>query len=192
MDSAKLWRRWESALVFEHIQPVVGPYVPVPLACREPNPRAVDVARAIARAISDNLPQIRVEHVGSTAVPGCAGSGVVDLAIPVADDLAETLQLLLARLGFQAASAGETLAAGPAVWSGDWTQDGQTLPVCVRLFPIAAPEIDEMRFFRTCLRADPELLRAYVERKRELLAAGAIDPAEYARLKAKFVQSVLG
>ena len=178
--------------MFEHIQPIVGPYVPAPLACREYDPRAVDVARTVARTISDHLPPVRVEHVGSTAVPGCAGSGVVDLMIPVADELAETLNLLLARLGFQAAADGETLAEGTSIWTGGWTHDGQAFPVCLRLLPIAAPEADAARFFRTCLRADPELLRAYVARKREILAAGATDPGEYTRLKAQFVQSVLG
>lgn len=178
--------------MFEHIQPVVGPCAGAPPACREYDPRAVDAARAVARAISDHLPQVGVEHVGSTAVPGCAGSGVVDLMIPIADEQVETLKLLLARLGFQAVQGGEAPGATPSVWSGDWTRDGQTFAVRVCVFPSAAPEADAARFFRACLRADPELMRAYVARKREILAAGATDPAEYERLKTEFVRSVFG
>jgi len=51
----------------------------VPAACRECDPRAPAVAERVVSSIQGRLPRVRVEHVGSTAVPGCAGKGVVDL-----------------------------------------------------------------------------------------------------------------
>ncbi len=49
-----------------------------------------------------------------------------------------------------------------------------------------------MRFFRACLRADPELLRAYVARKREIIASGVTDSLEYCRIKGEFIKAMLG
>ncbi len=49
-----------------------------------------------------------------------------------------------------------------------------------------------MRFFRTCMRADPELLKAYVARKREILSDGITDPTAYLKEKNKFIQAMLG
>jgi GrpB-like predicted nucleotidyltransferase (UPF0157 family) len=49
-----------------------------------------------------------------------------------------------------------------------------------------------MRFFRACLRADPQLAAAYVACKREILASGITDPLEYCRLKGQFVKTALG
>ena len=36
--------------------------------------------------IAERLPDTAVEHVGSSAVPGCAGKGYLDLVIPYCDD----------------------------------------------------------------------------------------------------------
>src|SRR5260370_30804591 len=52
-----------------------------PPACLEYDTRAAEVAQRIAEAIMTCLPTATVEHIGSTAVPGCAGKGVVDLMV---------------------------------------------------------------------------------------------------------------
>jgi GrpB-like predicted nucleotidyltransferase (UPF0157 family) len=64
--------------------------------------------------------------------------------------------------------------------------------VHIHVIPASSPEVDEMRFFRTCLRADAELLHAYVARKREILAGGVTDSLEYCKLKGQFIKETLG
>ena len=49
-----------------------------------------------------------------------------------------------------------------------------------------------MRFFRNRLRADPDLLRAYVARKREIVASGVTGSLDYCRIKGEFIKKVLG
>ena len=49
-----------------------------------------------------------------------------------------------------------------------------------------------MRFFRSCLRADAELARAYVLHKRSIVAGGVSQEGEYCRQKAAFLKMVLG
>ena len=49
----------------------------------------------------------------------------------------------------------------------------------------------ETRPVRDRLRADPELVAAYVARKRQIVASGVTDSSDYCYAKAKFVQEGL-
>jgi GrpB-like predicted nucleotidyltransferase (UPF0157 family) len=178
--------------VFEQVQPVIGPYVPRPAACRNYDPRAAEVAREICCLLSTYLPEARAEHVGSTAVPGCAGKGIVDLLIPVPDGGIEKVKELLERLGFQHQTGPDPFPEDRPMRVGAWTPGQETFLVHVHVIPANSPEVDEMRFLRTCLRADPELVRAYVARKREIISDGVTDSAEYSRIKGEFLKAVFG
>ena len=59
----------------------IGPYPRLPLQVRPPDPGAVVVARAVAGLVAARRPDLVVEHLGSSAVPGLPGKGVVDLGI---------------------------------------------------------------------------------------------------------------
>ena len=178
--------------MFEDVQPIIGVYASRPAACLDYDPRAADVARSVAGLIREQLPHVRAEHVGSTSVPGCAGKGVVDLMIAVADADMEAVKRLLDRLGFQHQTGEDPFPETRPMRVGSFAHDGETFLVHVHVIPANSPEVDEVRFFRTCLRADPELLHAYVARKREILANGVTDSIEYCRLKGEFIQQILG
>jgi GrpB-like predicted nucleotidyltransferase (UPF0157 family) len=178
--------------VFEQVQPVIGPYGGSPVVCRDHDPRAATVARQIAALVSTYLPQVHVEHVGSTSVPGCAGKGTVDLMIPVPDGELAQVTLLLDRLGFQHQTGRDPFPEERPMRIGSWVHDGETFLLHVHAIPASSPEVDEMRFFRACLRADAELVRAYVARKREIIASGVTDCLEYCSLKGAFVKEMLG
>ena len=104
----------------------IGEKEQAPAACLPYNPRAQEVARKVARMIDHQLPDITVDHVGSTAVPGCAGKGVIDL-----------------------------------------------------------------RAFRYRLRANPEMMEAYVQRKRDIIEGGTTDALDYSIVKGSFVREAL-
>jgi hypothetical protein len=98
-DSPANWSKEEGAVS----EPAIGPNPhPSPAAYREYDPRAPEVARRVAEIIHRRLPDVIVEHVGSTAVPGCGGKGVVDLLAPYrnADELA-AIKATLDDLGWQ-------------------------------------------------------------------------------------------
>ena len=179
--------------MFEHVRPLIGPYAAGPAVCRDYDPRGAVVAREIAVLVSTHLPQVRVEHVGSTAVPGCAGKGIVDLMIAARDEAElETVKELLDRLGFQGQIGQDPFPETRPMRAGSWPHQNETFLVHLHLMPAASPEVDEMRFFRSCLRADPELLAAYVAKKREIIASGVTDSLEYCRVKGEFIKAVLG
>ena len=124
-----------ASVVFDEVQPVIGPYDEPPLACRDFDPRAAEIARQVGsgsfRAIC--LPY-EPEHVGSTAVPGCGGRGIVDLLIACPEGDAETASLLLGRLGFR--QGGEALfPPHPPAYQGAWVHDGDTFLLHVHVLP---------------------------------------------------------
>jgi GrpB-like predicted nucleotidyltransferase (UPF0157 family) len=178
--------------VFEQVRAVVGPYISRPAICRDYDPRAAEVARQIGALLSTHLPEAHAEHVGSTAVPGCAGKGIVDLMIPVPDEEMDKLKELLDRLGFQRQAGPDPFPENRPMRTGSWEYDGETFLLHLHLIPASSPEVDEMRFVRACLRADPELMRAYVSRKREIIAGGVTDSVEYCRIKGEFLKAVFG
>jgi GrpB-like predicted nucleotidyltransferase (UPF0157 family) len=191
----------ESMEVTGKVQQVIEPYVVRPAVCREHDPRAAEVARRIDELVSRHLPHIHAEHVGSTSVPGCAGKGIVDLMISVPDGEMEKVKLILDRLGFQPqtrdcpdfrANENGTVPFAVPMRVGSCRHDGETFLLHVHVIPANSPGVDEMRFFRACLRADPELVRAYVARKRKIIADGVTDSLEYCRMKGEFLKSVFG
>ena len=176
--------------MFEQVQPVIGPYASPPAVCRDYDPRAAEVARQIGALVSTHLPFVHAEHVGSTAVPGCAGKGIVDLMLPVPEGAMERVKELLDRLGFQHQTGEDPFPETRPMRTGSWPHDGQTFLLHLHVIPAGSPEIDAMRFVRACLRADPDLVRTYVARKREIIAGGVTDPLAYCRLKGEFLKTV--
>ncbi len=178
--------------MFENVQPVIAAYENRPPVCREYDPRAAAVAGQIAPLITGHLTQLSVEHVGSTAAPGCAGTGIVDLMIPVPDGEMENVKGLLDRLGFQRQTSRDPFPEHRPMCVGAWDYDGEILLLHIHLIPADSPEVDEMRFFRACLRADTELLKLYVAQKQKLIASGVTDSLVYCDAKGKFIKQVLG
>src|SRR5207253_4954301 len=76
-------------------------YEELPAACYDYDPRAAQVVARVAQIINEHLPGLLVEHIGSTAVPGCAGKGVVDLMVLYPAGQLEVAKALLDQLGFQ-------------------------------------------------------------------------------------------
>ena len=60
----------------------IRPYVPAPVAVADWDPRSPDVAAHLTALIEAAAPGHVVEHVGSSAVPGLIGKGIIDLVVP--------------------------------------------------------------------------------------------------------------
>lgn len=63
-------------------QPPIGRYHRVPVQVHQPDPHAPQVARRLIALIATRWPATPAEHVGSSAVPGLPGRGIVDLLLP--------------------------------------------------------------------------------------------------------------
>ena len=166
---------------------LISRYAASPIAYHEYDPRAPDVAQRVANMITSRLPTVTVEHIGSTAVLGCAGKGIVDLMVIYSEGQLETVKHVLDVLGFQRQTSGFIFPEDRPMRVGALEHDGTTFRLHVHVLAASSSEVATLRAFRERLRVDPKLLAAYVARKREIMASGVTEAADYTRLKSAFI-----
>jgi GrpB-like predicted nucleotidyltransferase (UPF0157 family) len=142
---------------------------------------------------------LRIEHIGSTAVPGMAAKDVIDLQVSVADleSAAHQFDRPLGVRGFRRMPyEADHIPAGieddPARWAKRfWTRRGHTggdVNLHVRL--AGSPNERVALLFRDWLRAHPSAVSAYSAFKRGLAEAVA-DLHTYAEIKDPVVDLVI-
>lgn len=169
-------------LRYDHPEEVYRPY----------DERFPAVARRVADLISERMPDARVEHIGSTAIPGCAGKGIVDLML-----VYEPGRLLPARdaldgLGFQRQVGVDPFPEERPMRVGTVEHDGATYRLHVHVVVSDAPEVVDQLRFRDRLCADPALIEEYMASKRAALSNGGVNNIDYNRAKEPFMHRVMG
>ncbi len=170
------------------VQLIILNYETMPAACLDDDPRAPQVAAHIGAAINLHLPNVIVEHVGSTAVPGCAGKGVIDLMLLYGDGRLEEAKSLLVALGFQPQNTRDPFPESRPMRIGAIEFEGSMFRLHVHVIAMDSPEVAEFRTFRDALRADPQMVADYVARKRQIIASGVTDSLDYSVEKGSFIQ----
>ena len=171
--------------------PRIGRYRHTQATCEKPDPRAVLAAARVCRMIRRRLPQLSVEHVGSTAVPELEGKGIVDLMVLYPDGMLAEARTCLDELGFQRQDFGDPFPEDRPMRVGTLAVDGREFRVHAHVLAASSAEVADLRRFRDLLRKEPGLAAAYVERKRELIAAGIVESPDYALHKTGFIRAVL-
>lgn len=125
---------------------------------------------------------IRVEHVGSTAVPGLAAKPIVDVLVTVPDpDEEEAFVPALTGAGYEV----RVREPGHRMFRTS-TQD-----VHVHVWGDAAPEVQRYLRFRDLLRSSPEDRHAYEQLKRQLAQYEWADMNHYADAKGPLIETIL-
>jgi GrpB-like predicted nucleotidyltransferase (UPF0157 family) len=128
---------------------------------------------------------IRIEHVGSTSVPGLPAKPLIDIVLEVADSADEAAYVPAME------SAGYVLRIREPDWFEHRVLKGPDTDVNVHVFTAGCEEFDRMLRFRDWLRehaADREL---YAERKRELAVRDWKYMQQYADAKTAVVQEIM-
>lgn len=128
---------------------------------------------------------LRVEHVGSTSVPGLAAKPVIDILVVVMDSADEAAYV----------PALETAGYVLRIREPDWNQHrlfkGPEVDVNLHVFSSGCPEIDRMLAFRDRLRTHPVDRERYERVKRSLAARSWKYVQRYADAKTEVVESIL-
>lgn len=131
---------------------------------------------------------LRIDHIGSTAIPGLCAKDVIDLQITVAR-LDNELSQKLCQLGFiQRPEISNDHrppgALGPASdWAKLYFKQAQGQRRChIHVRQAGRPNQRYPLLFRDYLRAHPQSAAAYGELKQRL-AAGLAEEADYAEVK---------
>ena len=158
-----------------------------PVELHQPSQRWGELASqwsaAIGRVLSELRP--RVEHIGSTAVPGLVAKPVIDPQVSVPDVNDETAyRPPLESLGLvlRAREHGHRLFRLPP---------GQPRTVHVHVCQRGSTWEREHLVFRDELRARPELVMAYAQLKQRLADEVGQDRAAYTEGKSEFIRRVV-
>jgi GrpB-like predicted nucleotidyltransferase (UPF0157 family) len=139
--------------------------------------RVVDLVRSVA-------PAVTVDHVGSTAVAGLGGRGVLDVVVACPRHAHQSVVWALHRMGWTDAPFGwiKPMLTGTIAYAGG-------------SFPVLAYVLDpndELRrgllATRDRLRRDPAEVQRYAAVKRAALAAGRTAPWDYQQAKTPYLR----
>lgn len=167
------------------IRTVIPHNAPVTLAEYDPQwPALFDREAARIRAVLSHV-AVRIEHVGSTSVPGLAAKPVIDILLAVPDSADE--QAYVPALG----AAGYDLRIREPHWFEHRLFNGPDTDINLHVFTVGAAEIDRMLLFRDRLRADDADRDAYLRVKRDLAKRTWRHMQHYADSKTDIVQQIM-
>ena len=141
-------------------------------------------AQWIATALNERA--LRIEHVGSTSVPGLAAKPIIDILLVVTDSADEN--------GY----AGSLSASGYVlrIREPDWYQHrmfkGEDPIVNLHVFSEGCPEIERMLLFRDWIKSNPADCALYGRTKRELAQREWKYIQNYADAKGAVVEEIVG
>ena len=145
--------------------PPIGPYERRPAAVRPWDPRLPIVAQRVIDIVHSARPELVIEHIGSTAVPGLPGKGIVDLGTEA--DAADIPAITTAMYGL-----GFGPQPGPDPWPptrpmhvGSIRHDGEEYRIHFHVHQRGSEDLAKDLRFRDALRRDPELRDAYARIK---------------------------
>ncbi len=150
------------------------------------DPRYPAVFDRLVERIYSVLPGVPVDHVGSTAVAGLGGRGVLDIAVvsPLADQ--DQVLAALRQVGFSDSSFAWTK---PMLTSSTEYED-DTFPVLAYILAADHPLRTGLLTTRDRLRRDPAEVQRYTAVKHEALAAGHSTPWAYQQAKNPYLRAL--
>ena len=158
-----------------------------PIELRDYDPRWPELYAEHAARLGAALGEraVRVEHVGSTAVPGLAAKPIIDIALEVPDSADEP-----AYVG-DLEAAGYVLRAREPEWFEHRLFHTPERDVNLHVFPAGCSETDRMVRFRDWLQRNDADRELYLQTKRELAARDWKYMQQYADAKTAVVHAIM-
>jgi GrpB-like predicted nucleotidyltransferase (UPF0157 family) len=140
-------------------------------------------AARIRRTLGDRV--LRLEHAGSTSVPGLPAKPVIDIVLAVANSADEAAYLPALE------SAGYTLRIREPEWHEHRMLNGPDTAVNLHIFSEGCPEVDRMIRFRDWLRTHGADRDLYASTKLSLAAQDWNSVQDYADAKTDVIEKIL-
>lgn len=156
------------------------------------NNKVPEIFEEIKQFIRNAVPyEVEVEHVGSTAVVGLGGKGIIDI-------------LVITNWGQQSAEAAEILrnkgfdhnpnvkhAADRFFVSGQYRYNEKELHIHIHITFSGSKEHKDKLLFRDYLRRHPEEAETYFELKKQWSMEAGSVASRYTELKTSYIYKVL-
>jgi GrpB-like predicted nucleotidyltransferase (UPF0157 family) len=133
--------------------------------------------------------ELQIEHVGSTAVEGLGGKGIIDVLIATEKKYMDTALEILEANGFRPDP--EPISEERLFASGPFKCDTRELHVHIHItFPGSREHKDKL-LFRDYLRAHPEEAETYYHLKKQWSVEAGPDRPRYSELKGSYIDRIL-
>lgn len=139
--------------------------------------------KQVAAALANTA--LRIEHIGSTAVPQLAAKPIIDILVEVADSAAESTYLP------QLEQAGYVLRVREPDWHEHRMLRTPAKDVHIHVYSTGCVEIARNLTFRDRLRSCDADRRRYQQVKRQLAEQAWPDMNAYAAAKTEIIESVI-
>jgi GrpB-like predicted nucleotidyltransferase (UPF0157 family) len=140
-------------------------------------------AERIREVLGDRV--VRLEHVGSTSVPGLAAKPIIDIVLVVPDSGDEPAYLP------DLEAAGYRLVIREPDWWQHRVLKGPDTNVNLHVYSPDCPEVERYLIFRDRLRSDPADREHYQRVKRELAQRDWTYAQQYADAKTEVVEEIV-
>ena len=133
--------------------------------------------------------RVKIEHIGSTAVAGLGGKGILDIMIGVVRLKMETAKKRLEKAGYEfreKASYPERL-----FFRIDYFYKNKKRRVHLHLVKFNSQEWKKIIGFRDYLLGHPEAVQQYIQVKKEAVKKALGDGKKYRKYKEKFIKNIL-
>jgi GrpB-like predicted nucleotidyltransferase (UPF0157 family) len=171
---------------------VIGPYTHKAAGLLPYDLLYPEVAVYVSKIIETKINFITVEHIGSTAVNGCDGKGIVDLMVIYPEGFLEKTKEALSGLGFQAQPHREPFSEERPMRVGSILYKERLFQLHVHVIQENSEEIASTLKFQDMLGKDEGLRNQYISCKRHVLKTVSVDSLDYCKAKGLFVEKVLG
>jgi GrpB-like predicted nucleotidyltransferase (UPF0157 family) len=138
----------------------------------------------VREALGDRV--LRIEHVGSTSVPGLAAKPIIDIVLVVADTANEVTYVPALE------ASGYILRIREPKFHEHRMFNGPDTNTNLHCYSNGCPEVEKMLVFRDWLRANNADRTLYESRKRELAFRTWKYVQDYADAKTSVVDEILG
>jgi RNA polymerase sigma factor FliA len=158
---------------------------PIEISDYDPNwPRLYEQEEARIRSIlGDRV--IRIDHVGSTSVPGLPAKPIIDIVLEVPESADEQAYVPAME------AAGYALRIREPEWFEHRLFKGPDTNVNLHVFSAGCAEVDRMLLFRDWLRTSAADRERYADAKRELAAREWKYTQQYADAKTEVVHEIM-
>ncbi len=164
------------------LKPHDGPIILVPYDPAWPQ-HFIREAGRIRAALSDRA--FRVEHIGSTAVPGLIAKPIIDILLGVANSADEPSYVPALE------PAGYILRIREPDWHEHRLFKGPGINLNLHVFTVGSEEIDRVLTLRDWLRENPRERELYAQAKQELAQRQWKYVQNYADAKSKVIEAIL-
>lgn len=180
--------------MFEHVEKIIGPYKKPQTSFQPYDHRASKVANHLINLAEKYLPEVIIEHIGSTAVKGCPGKGIIDLMALYPKGRLDVVKKLFLGMGCQRQGKEfkNRFPDSRPVMMGTFESDNKSFLLYIHVIQKDSYEAVRFRSFRDRLDSDSELLSAYIAEKKRIISEGITDTDDYAELKQTTIKRILG